>query len=147
MSQQDDESTGLRPDPNSPIVYMALSILCASQKQNSLIPELLYILSPKQIMNFISVFGGESVYVPTTQEFSRDLMAATCCYHILVENKSWDWVALNYHADGNIIRILKNKVEGWWNNLSPGEKDFITSLRDHEDARAKQEVEAEDIKV
>jgi hypothetical protein len=124
-------------DPNSPVVYMALSLLCSSQ--NSLVPEILYILSADQVINFIKVFGGETIKIPTANEFGRDMTTALACYHTIVEEKSWDWFALQYKIDGNYLRSIKNKVTFWWENLSPGEREFIESLRLHERVRKKEE--------
>jgi len=129
-------SDKLTEDPCSPIVYMALSMLCSNQ--NSLVPEILYIMKPDQIINFIKVFGGESLRIPTPDEFSRDLMSALACYHVVVEGKSWDWLALKYEFDGNYMRSLKNRVESWWNNLAPGEREFIYSLKPYQEAREKE---------
>src|SRR5215212_11856346 len=69
-------------DPNSSIAYIALSILCS--RQSSLIPELLYVLSPQQITTFIKVFSGETLRIPAVDEFSRDLMTSLAVYHIVV---------------------------------------------------------------
>ena len=54
-------------DPNSSIAYITLSILCS--RQGNLIPELLYILSPQQITTFIKIFSGETLKIPTVDEF------------------------------------------------------------------------------
>src|SRR5215212_6974228 len=94
-------------DPNSSVAYIALSILCS--RQNSLIPELLYILSPQQITNFIKVFSGEKLKIPTVDDFNRDLMTSLAAYHIVVEGKSWDWFQLNYSLDGNYINSVKSR--------------------------------------
>jgi hypothetical protein len=132
-------------DPNSPIVYMALSILCSNQ--NSLVPEILYILSPKQIIEFIKVFGGETLRVPTPGEFGRDMMASLACYHILVEKRSWDWIALKYNIDGNYLRSMKNRLEDWSKNLSPSELEFVKSLKQYEKARKAEDSLEADTKV
>ena len=73
-------------DPNSSVAYIALSLLCS--RQSSLIPELLYIFSPQQITTFIKVFSGETLRIPTVDEFSRDLMTSLAVYHVIVEGKS-----------------------------------------------------------
>src|SRR6476469_3385063 len=88
-------------DPNSSIAYIALSILCSRQK--SLTPEPFYIFSPQQITTFIKVFSGETLKIPTVDEFSRDLMTSLAAYHIVVEGESWDWFQLKYSLDGNYI--------------------------------------------
>ncbi len=124
-------------DPNSPIVYIALSLLCCNQ--NSLVPEILYLLNPDQIINFIKIFGGETLRIPTPSEFGRDMTAALACYHVMVEDKSFDWVAMKYDIDGNYMRSIKNRLEVWSNTLTDGERDFLKSLRLHERVRKKEE--------
>src|SRR3954471_24961551 len=120
-------------DPNSSIVYIALSLLCS--RQSSLIPELLYILSPQQITNFIKVFSGETLRIPTVDQFSRDLTASLAAYHIVVEGKSWDWFQLKYSLDGNYTNSVKSRLDKWINGLNSSEKKFIEKLQAMEVAR------------
>src|SRR3954452_18526464 len=120
-------------DPNSSIAYIALSLLCS--RQSSLIPELLYILSPQQITTFIKVFSGEKLRIPTVDEFSRDLMTSLAAYHIVVEVKSWDWFQLNYSLDGNYTNSVKSRLDKWINGLASSEKKFIEKLQAMEVAR------------
>src|SRR5215213_1730068 len=119
--------------PNSSVVYIALSILCSRQK--SLIPELLYILSLQQITTFIKVFSGETLRIPTVDEFNRDLMTSLAAYHIVVEGKSWDWFQLKYSRDGNYINSVKSRLDNWINGLNSSEKKFIEKLQAIEVAR------------
>src|SRR5215212_7384557 len=126
-------SAGDELDPNSSIVYIALSVLCS--RQSSLIPELLYIFSPQQIMTFIKVFSGETLRIPTIDEFSRDLMTSLAAYHIVVEGKSWDWFRLKYSLDGNYINSVKSRLNNWINGLDSSEKKFIEKLQAMEVAR------------
>src|SRR3954447_13637217 len=114
-------------DPNSSVVYIALSVLCSRQK--SLIPELLYIFSPQQITTFIKVFSGQTLRMPTVDEFNRDLMTSLAAYHIVVEGKSWDWFQLKYSLDGNYINSVKSRLNKWINGLNSSEKNFIEKLR------------------
>src|SRR5215217_3753026 len=98
-------------DPNSSIAYIALSLLCS--RQSSLIPELLYILSPQQITTFIKVFSGETLRIPAVDEFSRDLMTSLAVYHIVVEGKSWDWFRLKHSLNGNYMNSVKSRLDQW----------------------------------
>ena len=120
-------------DPNSSVAYIALSVLCS--RQSSLIPELLYILSPQQITTFIKVFSGETLRIPTVDEFSRDLMTSLAAYHIVVEGKSWDWFRLKYSLDGNYINSVKSRLGNGINGLNFSEKKFIEKLQAIEVAR------------
>src|SRR5215210_8998365 len=114
-------------DLDSSVVYIALSLLCS--RQSSLIPELLYILSPQQITNFIKVFSGEKLRIPTVDEFSRDLMASLAAYHIVIEGKPWDWFQLKYSLDGNYTNSVKSRLDNWINGLNSSEKKFIEKLQ------------------
>src|SRR5215213_2253648 len=120
-------------DPNSSVVYIALSILCS--RRRSLIPELFYILSPQQITTFIKVFSGETLRIPPVDEFNRDLMASLAVYHIVVEGKSWDWFRLKYSLNGNYINSVKSRLNNWINGLDSSEKKFIEKLQAMEVAR------------
>ena len=120
-------------NPNSSVVYIALSLLYS--RQNSLVPDLLYILSPEQITTFIKVFSGESLRIPTVDEFSRDLMTSLAAYHIVVEGKSWDWFQLKYSLNGNYINSVKSRLDKWINGLNSSEKKFIERLQTIEVAR------------
>jgi hypothetical protein len=92
-------------------------------------------MSPEQIINFVKVFGGETIKVPTPREFSRDLFAALACYHVLVEGKSWDWFELKYKLNGNSVRTLQARLDYWIKGLSPEEMRFIKSLKTHDRAQ------------
>src|SRR4051794_40612735 len=120
-------------DPNSSVAYIALSLLCS--RQSSLVPELLYILSPQQIATFIKAFSGETLRIPTVDEFNRDLMTSLAAYHIVVEGKSWDWFQLNYSLNGNYINSIKSRLNNWINGLNSSEKNFIEKLQAIEVAR------------
>jgi hypothetical protein len=96
-------------------------------------------MSPEKIINFIKVFGGETIKVPTPREFSSDLFAGLACYHVLVEGKSWDWFELKYGLNGNTIRAIQNKLDYWIKRLSSEELDFIKSLKTHDKAQKSHE--------
>src|SRR3982751_26482 len=115
-----------RLDPDSSLIYISLNLLCS--RQNSLIPELLYLLKPQQIVDFIKIFSGETLKVPTIEDFNRDLMTSLAIYHILVEDKSWDWFQMNYSLDGRYVNSIKSRINSWIKDLTSSEKSFIDNL-------------------
>ena len=121
----------MKLDSNSSIAYIALSVLCSRQKSLSA-----YLLSPQQITTFIKVFSGETLKIPTVDEFSRDLMTSLAAYHIVVKGKSWDWFRLKYSGDGNYINSIKSRLNNWINGLNSSEKSFIEKLQAIEVARS-----------
>jgi hypothetical protein len=128
MTDDDDEL-----DPNSSIVYIALSMLCTNS--NSLIPELLYLFNPKQIVNFIKIFSGETIKVPTVDEFTRIINTSLAVHHVIIEGKSMDWFAIKYELDGNYMNGIKARMDNCFSSLSEGEKQFIEDMRAKEKAR------------
>ena len=129
----------IRPDldPGSSVVYMALSVLCSNQ--NSLVPELLYLFSPRQLVDFIKIYGGETLQVPSSKEFSLDLLTALASYHIMAENKSWEWFEQAYHVDKPEVKAIKLKLGQWWSRLTPDEVTFIESLKHHHESMQKKQ--------
>jgi hypothetical protein len=113
-------------DQDSCIVYIALQILCS--RVDSLVPEILYILSPEQITQFVKVFSGETIKVPTIEDFTKDLSSALAAYHVFIQNKTWDWFSIKYGHNGNDMRIIRHRVIDWYNGLNDAEKRFIERL-------------------
>jgi hypothetical protein len=132
MDETEDPDTP-ELDPNSSVIYVAMSMLCTNQ--NSLVPELLYLFKPQQIVNFIKIFSGETIKVPTIQEFNRLILTALACYHVIIQEKSFDWFAIKYEIDGNSLNGIKIRLESWINSLNEGERQFIQKLKAHELAR------------
>jgi hypothetical protein len=110
-------------DPNSSVVHLAISILCAGR--NSLILELLYVLSPTQIAKFMKIYAGETIKIPTIAEFRYDILAALAYVHVHKEGKSFDWFEIKYGLDGNSVRSVRKRLERWKSQLSDNEADFL----------------------
>ena len=110
-------------DPNSSVVHLAISILCA--RPNSLIPELLYVLSPTQIVKFMKIYAGETIKIPTIAEFRYDILAALAYVHVHKEGKSFDWFEIKYGLDGNSVRSVRKRLERWKSQLGYNEADFL----------------------
>jgi hypothetical protein len=109
------------------ILYIAMSFL--SSKKNSLIPELLAILDIEQISTFIKMYGGESLKIPSPEEFHKDLIAATAAYYIIAENRDWTWIAEKYDLNGHEIRSIRTTLERWLENARPEEIEFLKNIR------------------
>jgi hypothetical protein len=130
-------------DPNSSVVYIAMSLLCS--RQNSLPPELLYLFSPQQIISFIKIFSGETLKVPTVEEFRKDLMGSLGIYHVVIEGRSWDWFQLKYNLDGNYKESIRKRVVGWLSSRDPSERQFLERLRDLDCAREQSNASTESL--
>ncbi len=120
-------------EADSCLAYIAMQVLCS--RERSLIPEILYILKPEQVLQFIKVFSGETIRVPEIEEFSKDLSAALAIYHIVIQGNSWDSFSIKYNRDGNYLRHIKRRVRDWSETISDPEKQFIEQLRLQEQSR------------
>src|SRR3954466_14102167 len=86
-------------------------------------------------MDFIKVCSGETLKIPTVEEFRRDIMTSLAVYHIVVEGKSWDWFRLKHSLNGNYMNSVKSRLDNWINGLDFSEKKFIEKLQAIEVAR------------
>lgn len=120
-------------DPNSSIAYIALSVLAS--RQQSLIPDMLYLFSPKQVIDFIKLYSGETIKVPTVEEFSKDIHLALAVYHLVVQQKPIDWYAITYQFDNLSVDHTLERLDTWLKNLGDAECRFLERLQVHEGAR------------
>ena len=72
------------------LLYVALSTLALDK--NSIIPEMLYTLTEESITRLLSIYGGETIYIPTIEEFRKYLKSSICSYYNIVQKKSWKWI-------------------------------------------------------
>lgn len=112
---------------SSALLYIVLSILHANRKpgRETVTPEILYLGGEKLIRDLISMFGGSTVYVPTEEEFYRELRVGLYAYFAIAEKKSDDWFEVVYGADGNEMRSIRTRVKKWLDNCTPEEIEFL----------------------
>ena len=109
------------------ILYIAMSFL--SSKKNSLVPELLSILSIEQISTFVKMYGGENLKIPSPEEFQKELIAASAAYYIVGERQTWEWVQDKYDLNGHEIRSIRTTLERWIASAPQEEIDFLKNIR------------------
>lgn len=93
-------------------MIIALSML-ASKHENSLLPEVMFLMNPQQVIDLIRVFGGSSVYIPSSKEFSKDLTSAVIAYHKHVNRYSYSKIRKLMELDGRTMRYLEYNVDQW----------------------------------
>lgn len=73
---------------NSDLYYIALILLSAFNKKGyKKIPELALVLDEDNLMRFLDMYGGQTLQIPTKEEFSRYLKAIAVYYY--TEIKGW----------------------------------------------------------
>lgn len=93
-------------------MYIALSIL-SSRYENSILPDILFLVSSEQLVNIIRALGGKSVRIPSSNEFSIDLLAAVAAYHSKVNGYSFDKISKIMNIDGRTMRAISRRLEHW----------------------------------
>lgn len=116
----------INPRDPSAMLFVTLDI-CQSRGQ-SFIPEVVQILSPEQLATFVKMYDGETIKVPTVEEFLYDLRLSQIAYYVYAENKSWDWVTLTYGLNGNDSRWVKHHLENWWEETSEATREFLLGI-------------------
>lgn len=77
---------------NSTEFFMIAISMLENAKKTNIIPELMTILTPKQIIAFSQIFGGGSINIPTAKELSIALKSALYVYQTQFLNLSSEQV-------------------------------------------------------
>lgn len=99
-------------DSYSSFFYLAFSMLL-SKKPNSVLPELMYVMEPKDLMTFLDMFGGHEVYIPSREELSFELQTALAAYLRYVEKKSDAAIQETLEVDGNKFRAMNSRISSY----------------------------------
>jgi hypothetical protein len=81
-----------------------------SRQKDGLVPEVMYLMDPNQLIKFLDMFGGRYLYVPTREEFAKDLEAALFIYYRFCEGKTTLAIQEMLNIDGNKLRSIQQKV-------------------------------------
>ena len=96
-------------DSFSSFFYIALTMLI-SRKDESLRPEIMYILEPESILQMLDMFGGQKIYIPTRREFSLDLKAALVAYYKYCEEKTDLVIREKLDLKGNEFKSIDIRI-------------------------------------
>lgn len=91
---------------------LAISMLENDNKTN-LIPELLQILTPNQIIVLSQIFGGKNVRFPTAKELSYALKTALFVYETRFNNKNDSLIASEMEISDSELESIKSKANTW----------------------------------
>jgi len=109
------------------LLYIALSIMMANRKHNkdTIVPDILYLGDDRLVMNLIQMFGGTRIYIPTAEEFIRDLKVVLYGYYSLAEGKSDDWFQIHYNVDGNTMKSIRSRLQHWIDTCTEEELEYL----------------------
>ena len=124
MTSLEDEHVTSEAD----FVYIALSLL-ASREEKSIIPEVMFLISPQQVIDLIRAFGGRTVKIPTVSDFSKDLTSAIAAYHRKVNEWSWNKIGKMMDLDGRTLNSIQRRVEHWEEWMKQEQMSFPELLR------------------
>ena len=111
------------------LVYTALSMLCKSGAYKAFVPEILFVLPKDTLTDFIKVFGGETIRIPTPEKFAEDLQIAVIAYYKVVEAQPDKWIKENFNLDGNKYRKINCRIDKWLAALSAEEKQIFMNIK------------------
>ena len=103
--------------------------MLASQKE-SVIPELLYTLDKEGITRLCSVYGGETIYIPTVEELGICLKSAICSYYILIQKRKWPWVIKKLGIEKSDLQMYKSYHQSWIESLPKHELKVLHDLEE-----------------
>jgi hypothetical protein len=125
---KNEDLTGL--DESKEFFYIAISILELDSKTN-LVPELLQILTPHQLVVLSQIFGGKVVKFPKTQELSLALKTSLYLYYTDVKRYSITKAKDMMEIAPEEFVIIMDKAEEWKEKIkSELGNDYYSSIAD-----------------
>lgn len=109
------------------------SVLCSylfnlkDAPEYALFSELAYLLDSKSFVNFITYFEGETIKVPTVEEFQESIKILLLLQYYKVENNGWKESLRKAGFQTNEGRSAQNKLNKLINTLEQynyGNRDF-----------------------
>ncbi len=97
--------------------YIAISMLELESK-TSLIPELMQVLGPRQLVTLSEVFGGKSVKFPTRRELAMALKAALYTYHVDIDGMTPEAAAAELDLAGRELEDVLERSRLWKSRVS-----------------------------
>lgn len=101
---------------SSEFFLIAISMLENEGKTNML-PELMQVFTPKQIIILSQVFGGKAIKIPTTKDLSISLKAALFVYHKTFLNQEFKDVLKDLDVTEFELEQIQEKANSWYSCL------------------------------
>lgn len=109
------------------LVIVALMFL--SNKKNSLIPEIMSFFDLKMLKQFLYMYGGETIVIPSVKEFEFQLTCAIALYYKEVKNQRWCWIKKKLEIeDVNKFNRVKKACIHFFNNARDSDIDFLKNI-------------------
>ena len=105
-----------------------MSIL--SREKDTIIPELLYTLDRDHLKNFITVFGGKTLYIPTPTEFYFSMNCALAAYYFKCQDQRWGWIKKTLNLSDKELFEIKEKVLDWSKTAPKEEVNILRELKE-----------------
>lgn len=99
-------------------IYLALSMFM-SFRRDSILPDVLFIMSHEQLLEFFDMFGGQKIYIPTHKELTQLIQDTLVLYMKECENKTDLVIEEHLGIDGNKMKSINSRINQY--------KDFVKS--------------------
>jgi hypothetical protein len=103
-------------DESQEYFFVAMSMLYQRSKTN-ILPEMLQIITPTQMMQLVQLYGGKDVKLPAPKELSVALKASLFIYRVdfLLKNEAKVIEELELKAEE--LTAVRRAREDWYNDM------------------------------
>lgn len=102
--------TGLDQRPE--YFFTAVSMFMA-ETRNGLFPEILYLITPAQLKELCTTFGGQTIRVPTTKELGDSLKAAAVAHYRSAMAATDDQLMAHLDINKTEMKMINRRIEAW----------------------------------
>ena len=96
--------------------------------EKNVLPELIYTLKRPEILKLVSVFGGESIYIPSPEELKFFVNCSLAAYYSKCKNKRWDTIQKILKIEDEELQEIKTKVRNWEKTCSKDEMQILKNF-------------------
>jgi hypothetical protein len=93
-------------------LYAVLTYLL-QRNENTILPEIFYAFNVKDVVKFLDLFGGKTVYVPTSKEMMSTIREVVVAYLKYVEKKDNATICSELKITGWEMRYINIRIEKW----------------------------------
>jgi hypothetical protein len=76
-------------------------------------PEILYFLSPDQLLTLVATYDGQTIKIPTIKELGDDLTVAIAAYYIYSQKFTPQLAQAKLKLSDARWRVVMNKLAKW----------------------------------
>ncbi|NNK81917.1 MAG: hypothetical protein HKO92_02215 [Flavobacteriaceae bacterium] len=109
------------------LFFIAMAMF--SKEKNTVLPELIFTLDQSDIFKLITIFGGETIYIPKPKELTFYLNCAIASYYYISQEYRWCKIQELMKLSTRDLNKIREKVKSWTKSCNKNELEILKKLK------------------